>query len=265
MLKGYIGASDTSARLAVLTNHMEPIKKRLQAAKDLKDQQAMTAAQLEIRGTYRAAGVKLWKIAVPMIQIPLGYGTFRLMRGMAALPVPGLEDGGFLWIKDLTLADPLFVLPVLTSAAFYYTFKVCKPLSQISLEYLVTLFLCVERQRAWNLRYYHGSRNEKLLHIRGTHHVGSVHALLAFMHAAVIFLYIFVLSESSLVSEATLDAGMAPHPTSPQGSNHSQWKFQSLHWNHERLPTPVEGASPGGEGYNQRSDFRHQDHGLAGG
>lgn len=132
LIKGYIGASDTSARLTVLTPHIDPIKKRLQAAKDAKDQAALTAIQSEIWGTYRAAGVQLWKMAVPLIQVPLGYGTFRLMRGMAALPVPGLEDGGFLWIKDLTLADPFFLLPILTSAAFYYTFKVCRPLSNLT-------------------------------------------------------------------------------------------------------------------------------------
>lgn len=124
LLKGYIGASDTSARLAVLTPTIEPIQRRLKAAKAAKDRTALIAAQTEIWRTYSAAGVKIWKIAVPMIQIPLGYGTFRLMRGMSALPVPGLEDGGLLWIKDLTLADPFFLLPILTSGAFYYTFKV---------------------------------------------------------------------------------------------------------------------------------------------
>lgn len=124
LLKGYIGASDTSARLAVLTPIIEPIQRRLNAAKAAKDRTAIIAAQMEIWRTYSAAGVKIWKIAVPMIQIPLGYGTFRLMRGMSALPVPGLEDGGLLWIKDLTLADPFSLLPILTSGAFYYTFKV---------------------------------------------------------------------------------------------------------------------------------------------
>lgn len=135
LIKGYIGASDASARLAVLTPIIEPIQRRMKAAKESKDQAALIAVQTEIWGTYRAAGIKIWKMAVPMIQIPLGYGTFRLMRGMAALPVPGLEDGGFLWIKDLTLADPFYLLPILTSGAFYYTFKVRRQLSNLLLAF----------------------------------------------------------------------------------------------------------------------------------
>lgn len=132
MLKAYIGASDAAARLAVMSDHVAPMKKRMQAAKDAQDQQAMLSIQREIMGDYRSAGIKMHKMFLPMIQIPLGYGTFRLMHGMADLPVPGLEDGGFLWIKDLTLADPIFLLPVATSAAFWYTVKVCRHLTVLA-------------------------------------------------------------------------------------------------------------------------------------
>lgn len=132
MIKGYIGASDTSARLTVLQAPLEPLQNRLKAAKGSKDTQALVTVQREMWDVYNAAGVKLWKLAIPMIQVPLGYGTFRLMKGMAALPVPGLEDGGFLWIRDLTLADPFFLLPICTSAAFYYTSKVCKAFPNIA-------------------------------------------------------------------------------------------------------------------------------------
>jgi len=45
------------------------------------------------------------------------------MKAMAALPVPGLDQGGFLWLMDLTIPDPYYVLPVLTSVTMFYTFK----------------------------------------------------------------------------------------------------------------------------------------------
>lgn len=186
----------------------------MKAAKESRDQTTMIAAQKEVWDTYRAAGVKLWKMAVPMIQIPLGYGTFRLMRGMAALPVPGLEDGGFLWIKDLTLADPLFLLPILTSGAFYYTFKVRRQLLTLLLA-CSDLAVCAERWRARILRFYHESITQEISHIRVALHIRSIHARLASMHAAVVFFHLFVLDESSLASKATLDAGLARHPTSP--------------------------------------------------
>ena len=84
----------------------------------------MVQATQDLRALYRQADIQLWKLAVPLIQVPIGYGTFRLLKGMAALPVPGLEDGGLLWIKDLTISDPYMILPATTAIAIYYTFKV---------------------------------------------------------------------------------------------------------------------------------------------
>ena len=124
LLKAYIGAADTAGRLAVLTPHLEPVKARIAAARAVQDQQALMIATEELRGMFKKANVKMLKLAVPLIQVPLGYGTFRLMRGMAALPVPGLDEGGFLWLKDLTVADPYSILPIVTGFAFYYTFRV---------------------------------------------------------------------------------------------------------------------------------------------
>ncbi len=124
MFKAYVNASDTSARLAIITPLVKPIQARISAAKAARDRQAMLAATAEIQDTYRSAGVQLWRLAVPMLQIPLGFGTFRLMRGMADLPVPGLDTQGLLWLQDLTLSDPLFILPIVTAGAFHYTFKV---------------------------------------------------------------------------------------------------------------------------------------------
>lgn len=66
----------------------------------------------------------MWRLFVPMLQVPIGFATFRLMRGMADLPVPGLDDGGFLWLTDLTQSDPYFILPIVTGIAFHLTFKV---------------------------------------------------------------------------------------------------------------------------------------------
>ena len=124
MLKGYIGAADVSARSATITDLQKPIKARLDAAKAAQDSAAMVQATQDLRALYRQADIQLWKLAVPLIQVPIGYGTFRLLKGMAALPVPGLEDGGLLWIKDLTMSDPYMILPATTAIAIYYTFKV---------------------------------------------------------------------------------------------------------------------------------------------
>ena len=124
LLKSYINAADVSARLSTITELQKPIKARMDAAKATRDREAIVRATEEIRALHRQAGVKLWKLAVPLLQVPIGYGTFRLLRRMSDLPVPGLEDGGFLWMTDLTISDPYMILPAVTGVLLYKTFKV---------------------------------------------------------------------------------------------------------------------------------------------
>ena len=124
LLKFYIDAADSNARRQTIKPHQEPITARMEAARAAKDQRAYKEAWLERSALNKRAGIVTWKSFVPFLQLPLGFGTFRLMRGMASLPVPGFDTGGLLWISDLTQSDPYFVLPIATAAAYYFTFKV---------------------------------------------------------------------------------------------------------------------------------------------
>lgn len=124
LLKTYINASDVSARTVIVAPIVAPLKARLKEARDFKDVEQMTKVTNELRQLYRTANIKMWKVFVPMLNIPLGYGNFRLLRGMADLPVPGLDSAGFLWLTNLSQSDPYFILPLLTGTAFHFTFKV---------------------------------------------------------------------------------------------------------------------------------------------
>lgn len=42
---------------------------------------------------------------------------------MASLPVESMETGGILWFTDLTLRDPYYALPLLTSATVFLQLK----------------------------------------------------------------------------------------------------------------------------------------------
>ncbi|CAN8095873.1 unnamed protein product [Discula destructiva] len=64
-----------------------------------------------------------WHMVLPMLQIPFAYGMFKLTRAMATLPVPGLENAGTLWFTDLTVADPLYILPCVSSVMMYLSMK----------------------------------------------------------------------------------------------------------------------------------------------
>lgn len=124
LLKPYIDAADVSARVAAIAEVEKPMRARMNAAKAARDSTKTWQGLEEIRALRQQAGIRAWKIAVPLLQIPIGYGLFRLLRRMTELPVPGLEDGGFLWLKDLTMSDPYYILPALAGLGIYYTVKV---------------------------------------------------------------------------------------------------------------------------------------------
>lgn len=89
-------------------------------------QNAAELAQLRMQLKYirEQYDVKMGRMFLPMLQLPLAYGMFKLTRAMALLPVPGLETAGALWFPDLTVADPLYILPCVGSLMMYLTMKV---------------------------------------------------------------------------------------------------------------------------------------------
>ena len=124
LFKSFMDAADISARRQILKPLEEPINARITAAQATRDRLAIKDAWLEKSVLHKNAGIVWWKSLVPLMQLPLGFGVFRLIRGMSTLPVPGLDNGGFLWVYDLTVSDPYYVLPLVTSWAYYYAFKV---------------------------------------------------------------------------------------------------------------------------------------------
>ena len=124
LFKFFVGAADTGGRLAIVKPYITDIQARTKAAKLTQDVPALMQASQELRRVYKDANIKSWKLLGPFIQIPFGFGVFRLIRNMVQLPVPGLEVGGLLWFYDLTVADPTYLLPLGTGVATFILFKV---------------------------------------------------------------------------------------------------------------------------------------------
>ncbi|KAG6055702.1 hypothetical protein E4U17_002793 [Claviceps sp. LM77 group G4] len=68
--------------------------------------------------------ISSWGILWSLGQIPFTYGLFRIVTGMTHIPVPALENAGFLWFPDLTVADPYFVLPALSTVFMITTLSI---------------------------------------------------------------------------------------------------------------------------------------------
>ncbi|KAI9863656.1 MAG: Mitochondrial inner membrane protein oxa1 [Trichoglossum hirsutum] len=141
LLKPYIGAADTSARLASIKHLATPITEKMTASSRAGDRSGAMMARAELKALYAKSGIKTYKAFVPLVQVFLGYGSFRLMRAMANLPVPGLENGGVAWFPDLTTTDPFYIMPLATGAMFLLVMKKGGELGTSNLSPTVQKFL----------------------------------------------------------------------------------------------------------------------------
>jgi len=95
-----------------------------EAAFRTRDQAAMMYARAEMKRVMQSSGASFWRPFIGMAMFPFSIGMFRLIRGMAGVPVPGLETGGLAWFTDLTVHDPLYILPCISVGLGVYMFKV---------------------------------------------------------------------------------------------------------------------------------------------
>ncbi|KAH9905042.1 60Kd inner membrane protein-domain-containing protein [Xylariomycetidae sp. FL2044] len=93
------------------------------AAFRTKDQMAMLRARATMKSITQAEGASFWLPFIGFAMIPFNFGMFRLLRAMATVPVPSLENGGLFWFTDLTVADPYFILPVCSIALTLLGFR----------------------------------------------------------------------------------------------------------------------------------------------
>ncbi|KAL3478430.1 60Kd inner membrane protein-domain-containing protein [Aspergillus californicus] len=120
----FFRSADTSTKMSNLKHILTPLRnQRLAAAQNGNNIEA-AMAKAKMTEVYKKHDITPIKAFLPMfIQAPLGYGSFRVITGMASLPIPGLAAEKFLWVSDLTVADPLFVLPALTAALVHFSIK----------------------------------------------------------------------------------------------------------------------------------------------
>ncbi|KAJ5775593.1 uncharacterized protein N7511_000604 [Penicillium nucicola] len=116
LLKPVMDAADMGAKMRNIKDKSDPIRTRMVNGTRDGNQQDAQLARAELSDLHKREGIVAWKSFIPMLQIPLGFGTFRVVRGMTDLPVPGVASETVAWINDLTLADPTYILPVMSAA-----------------------------------------------------------------------------------------------------------------------------------------------------
>jgi len=96
------------------------IQQQLNEAMLSGDSYAKALAQTRLNDLYKKHGITLKDRLKPiLIQAPLYMSFFFLLRKLTGIPVEGLKTGGALWFTDLTLADPYYILPLITSSSMF--------------------------------------------------------------------------------------------------------------------------------------------------
>lgn len=124
LFKPTMAASDTGARTHNARPLIDPLRQEMMKARLDGQTHQFQIKKAEVDKIQAELGIKPSKAFIPMLQIPLGYGIFRVVRGMTSLPVPGLLTESALWLKDLTVADPFYAIPVITASCLYFTLRV---------------------------------------------------------------------------------------------------------------------------------------------
>lgn len=127
MLHPVIGASENAAKMANAKSKIDPLRERMLQAGQAGNQQETQLARAQLKEIHQAHGIKTWKSFFPMLQIPLGFGCFRVVRAMTALPVPALAMESAGWIKDLTIPDTTYILPMIAAATLCLSLRVSDP------------------------------------------------------------------------------------------------------------------------------------------
>lgn len=120
-----VRASDTSARLKALNPQLVPLTDKMRQAMARQDKEEAARLRHEMSMIRKRNDIKFGRMAWPLVQVPLGFGSWRLLSNMAALPVPGMATGGLLWFQNLVVPDPFFVLPLGVGLAQHMSARVC--------------------------------------------------------------------------------------------------------------------------------------------
>ncbi|KAG0706191.1 60Kd inner membrane protein-domain-containing protein [Suillus ampliporus] len=115
-----------SSRLLPYTDKLQAVTTEWKQI-DTSDRLALQRISLKRQKIYEEAGARvLPSIIMPFVQIPVTLGLFFAVRKMTLLPVEQLKQSGVFFLPDLTMADPYYILPILSTVAINVQMSVMK-------------------------------------------------------------------------------------------------------------------------------------------
>ena len=115
----------------------DPINASMKRAKANGDKLGQQQYTMKLWQTYKEHNVSPLQPMWAMVQMPVFISFFLASRKMGMVHVPGMEDGGFAWFTNLTVADPTMVLPVAASVLMLLNIEVCRSLFGVVSEHVL--------------------------------------------------------------------------------------------------------------------------------
>lgn len=122
----YIKAQRNASRVAHMKPEMEALKARFDKLNmggkvDVETQQRMNAEMFALFQKYDCNPMK--GLLVPLIQAPIFMSMFFSLQKMPHYFADIMSTGGLLWFPDLVIPDPMYMLPIISSATFLATIQ----------------------------------------------------------------------------------------------------------------------------------------------
>lgn len=139
--------SDAMAKSAAMKPVLQPLQDEMEEAKRRGDDERVQMLKMKQQTVMKDVGADVFKsMGTAIAQGVFGYGAWRSLRGISSLPAPGITTDGWLWFTDLSVADPYYLLPVITGGIMYQVIRVSEAVPYTPSLELITSREVVKRE-----------------------------------------------------------------------------------------------------------------------
>jgi YidC/Oxa1 family membrane protein insertase len=125
LLPIFLKQQKSSLAIQSLNPKLEVLKAEVKKLKENGLAEEAKKKTLEMTNVMLAGGVNpLLSFVHSLIPIPFFMSTFFAIRNLARQPIESLTQDGFLWISDLSLPDPYYIVPLISSLSLLSSIEV---------------------------------------------------------------------------------------------------------------------------------------------
>ena len=114
-----------AAKMAKIQPEVAEIMKKIQHFASIGAKELQEKEQIKMADLYKNNNCSpLTMMALPFMQMPVFMSFFIALRKMALAPLDSMKTGGMAWFSDLTVADPIYTLPLIACGVFISNIQV---------------------------------------------------------------------------------------------------------------------------------------------